>query len=369
MDDLLIKQIGVILQKVNDYRKSVGLSELQPFSIDDDKLNLVYLNCFITRLLTIIRIPVMSESRDENVARMNTTRELITELNDWIQKAKIALDILPELSANRAFDLYNKYHCEHFLHLIKPSEMNELYERRFNLVRGEGETICRYWHKDYLNYSPHVFLYESKIPVIEKLPKNSGLSKRVIDAFSMIDIDHNKDLPRYNVTKDLDGSMHPAFISAYNMRINSLIRGKVKLCSSVESKMRIQVNESLLSTLKYINFIDCESYDDFLDSLMNSCKKMFIDASVSKGLDKKSEEYREEYITASSVINEMIKRIRVSVDREYNIVIKQEPRIQFPISLENQIIVKSTLNRVIDVGIKNANLTKLHQILTRNICK
>ena len=405
----IVKDYESILDEINEYRQKYGADKLVADLSDGNKLINIF--CFLNKLMSMLKIPIITKDRDKNKSNIEIARNLQTKLDTLLQRVNNSIKI-NDVNNVTLIEYYKKYKCTKYLNYFNYKSLADKAREEFEVINkcvpivmpagsqkqiaaaksvaksakadmpskilsnAQGESAAgvsdltrRYWDVSYTAKLPgSIFKFMELLPTIQAIDTNAGLSEMHLPIVGIIDIKNSK---RYGVNDSpisreeylqMQEKLHPCYISHINNGLVASITNSIVMCNPTEQfKAPQNVLNNMITNIDFAFVKTATNKYDVILGLTLQIRALLTKSLIGGNFDLESPAYREQYIIYYSIINNFI----VHVENRLDAVIYGK---DFPLEPEEFDNYKNTLVYKIGDIIYKYNLQKHLNRIARVFC-
>lgn len=375
LEATIVKDYESLLSEVNVYRQKYGADALVADISDGDKMINVF--CFLNKLSSMLKIPIITKDRDKNKQNIELARNLQTKLDTLLQRANNSIKI-NAVDNNSLIEYYKKYKCTKYLNYFNHKNLADKAREEFDIInvcvpifrpisgvvnksklavvvsttdtaaalskKGESalekelatsvavessaaghdlsELTRRYWDLSYTAKLPgSIFKFMELLPKIQEIDSAAGLSEIHLPIVNVIDVKNSK---KYGVNEvdmsreeylQMQEKVHPCYISHTNDELVAGIMSAIVLCNLTEQfKAPQNVLVNITTNIDFAFVKTAATKRDAILELSLQLRALLTKALIGGTFDLESPVFREQYIIYYNIINNFIMHVETRLD-------------------------------------------------------
>jgi len=369
LEATIIKDYESLLAEVNTYRQKYGADVLITDISDGDKLINIF--CFLNKLSSMLKIPIITKDREKNKMNIEQARNLQTKLDTLLQRANNSIKI-NEVNNSTLIEYYRKYKCTKYLNYFNHKNLADKAREEFEIINtcvpifrpistksaalksknNAGDNIVainsikeelatsvgkeksaatehdlselsrRYWNISYTaKMSGSIFKFMELLPKIQEIDTSAGLSEIHLPIVEVIDVKNSK---KYGINEaeinreeylQMQEKVHPCYISHTNDKLVEGITSAIVLCNPTEQfKAPQNVLNNITTNIDFIFVKSAASKNDVILELTLQLRALLTKALIGGTFDFESPIFREQYIIYYNIINNFVIYIQTRLE-------------------------------------------------------
>ena len=369
LEATIIKDYESLLAEVNTYRQKYGADVLITDISDGDKLINIF--CFLNKLSSMLKIPIITKDREKNKMNIEQARNLQTKLDTLLQRANNSIKI-NEVNNSTLIEYYRKYKCTKYLNYFNHKNLADKAREEFEIINtcvpifrpistksaalksknNAGDNIVainsikeelatsvgkeksaatghdlselsrRYWNISYTaKMSGSIFKFMELLPKIQEIDTSAGLSEIHLPIVEVIDVKNSK---KYGINEaeinreeylQMQEKVHPCYISHTNDKLVEGITSAIVLCNTTEQfKAPQNILNNITTNIDFIFVKSAASKNDVILELTLQLRALLTKALIGGTFDFESPIFREQYIIYYNIINNFVIHIQTRLE-------------------------------------------------------
>ena len=406
MEQELITNIKNLINEFNTDRLNMGCHVIHVGDVSvfgKIEYTILYYHCVLSKLLSMARIPLITEDHDKNKLYIDKSRKHQTTINEYLLKIINMVGSM-DYKLEETIRLYKEHKCTSFLRKITYSDTIDDNLLRYNiidnLVKSNSKQLSsdtdkqlssdtdklssdtdklssdtnqvssdytkRYWHKSYIDAIPDKhYIFNDKSEAIANIRRNSGISVKILPYY--VFTNNSAELPVINnIAKSARKSiknLHPAYIDLVNKQLEKNIYDNLRLCYSIDNKQYTTASTNVVLHLNHNLLSTSIDKDMLILAIINNIREVMYFIFTNMDNDTDSYKYREEYYMSSNIIYTFLIVLEKNL-KAYEIF----DTFQYPFTYASYQLYKEQIIFAIKTIIQDYDLDRIQSKFERIIC-